>query len=167
VPKGTSQAGTPAEGAPKGAGSAKTAPTDAAKSSAKASASAAEPRQLDIRASRWRGDFDQMVERRLIRVLVPYSRTLFFNENGRERGLAAELVRDFEDYLNRRHRTGNRPITVLLIATSRDRLIPGVAEGSGDIAVGNLTVTDNRRRWVDFAGIDEQRVLSEIVVAGP
>ena len=72
------------------------------------------------------GDFDMMLERRTIRVLVPPSRTLYFNDKGRVRGLTAELVRDFEEYLNQKYRKKlrNRPITVILIPTSRDRLIP-------------------------------------------
>jgi hypothetical protein len=32
-------------------------------------------------------DFDGLVERRAIRVAAPYSRTLYFNDRGRERGL--------------------------------------------------------------------------------
>src|SRR5690349_20295466 len=56
---------------------------------------AAKVRQLSLAEKPWAGDFDAMVERRMIRVLVPYSRTLYFNDNGRERGLTAELVRDF------------------------------------------------------------------------
>ena len=33
----------------------------------------------------WTGDFDGMLERRLIRFLVPYSRSLYFVDKGRER----------------------------------------------------------------------------------
>ena len=32
--------------------------------------------------------------RRQIRVLVPYSRTLYYNDRGRERGVTADHVRD-------------------------------------------------------------------------
>jgi len=56
---------------------------------------AAKVRQLSVAEKPWLGDFDRMVERRMIRVLVPYSRTLYFNDKGRERGLTAELVRDW------------------------------------------------------------------------
>lgn len=42
-------------------------------------------RQLDISAKHWTGDFDRMLARRVIRVLVSYSRSLYFNDNGRER----------------------------------------------------------------------------------
>ena len=50
-------------------------------------------RQLDLSSKAWTGDFDQMLERRMIRALVPYSRTLYFNDKGRERGIAADTVR--------------------------------------------------------------------------
>jgi hypothetical protein len=50
------------------------------------------------------GDFDMMLERRSIRVLVPYSRTLYFSDRGHERGLSADIMRDFERYLNQVHR---------------------------------------------------------------
>lgn len=115
----------------------------------------------------WTGDFDAMVERRMIRVLVPYSRTLFFNDRGRERGLTAELVRDFEQYINRKLKTGRRPITVYLIPTTRDRLLPALAEGLGDIAAGNLTITDEREKLVDFHRSDKVGSMHEIVLSGP
>ena len=57
------------------------------------------PRHLTIANKPWQGDFDRMIARRMIRVLVPYSRTLYFNDKGQERGLVADTVRDFERYI--------------------------------------------------------------------
>ena len=56
----------------------------------------AKPRRLVIANKPWIGDFDKMLERRVIRVDAPFSRSLYFSDKGRERGLAVELVRDFE-----------------------------------------------------------------------
>ena len=42
------------------------------------------------------GDLDALIERRAIRVAAPFSRTLYFNDKGRERGISADFVRDFE-----------------------------------------------------------------------
>jgi membrane-bound lytic murein transglycosylase MltF len=39
-----------------------------------------------------------MVKRRHIRMVVPYSRTLYFNDHGRERGLTADTARAFAAY---------------------------------------------------------------------
>ena len=79
----------------------------------------------------WKGDFDGMLERRHIRVLVPYSRTLFYNDKGRERGITAETARAFEQYLNKKYaaQLGKRPITLYLVPTTRDELLEDVADG--------------------------------------
>ncbi|MEM5330894.1 transporter substrate-binding domain-containing protein [Paraburkholderia sp. JHI2823] len=126
-------------------------------------------RQLSLSNKPWRGDFDGMLERRWIRVLVPYSRTLYFVDKGQERGLTAELVRDFERYVNDTYadRLGKRPLTVVLIPTTRDRLLPDLNAGLGDIAAGNLTVTDERLKLVDFVAQIEGNDVREVVVTGP
>jgi membrane-bound lytic murein transglycosylase MltF len=129
----------------------------------------AAPRALPTETKAWKGDFDGMVERRHIRVLVPYSRTLYYNDKGRERGITADLVRDFEQYINKKYakELGKRPITVYMIPTTRDELLQDVAGGLGDIAAGNLTVTDARRKVVDFVAPADQKPVSEVVVTGP
>ena len=108
-------------------------------------------RQLDIANKPWTGDFDAMLQRRVIRFLVPYSRTLYFNDKGRERGISAELARDFERYINKTYadRLGKRPVTVYLIPATRDKLLTNFPAGLGDISAGNLTVTDEREKIVD------------------
>ena len=128
----------------------------------------AKPRQLALSVKPWTGDFEQMIERRMIRVLVPYSRTLYFNDRGRERGITADTVREFERYLNRKYaaQLGKRPLTVYIIPTTRDKLLSGVIGGLGDIAVGNLTITDERRQLTDFVAIADQKPVSEIVLTG-
>ena len=40
-------------------------------------------RSLSLSVKPWKGDFAQMVEEHRIRVLIPYSRTLFFNDKAR------------------------------------------------------------------------------------
>jgi membrane-bound lytic murein transglycosylase MltF len=129
----------------------------------------AEVRRLTTEFRAWTGDFDAMLERRVIRVLVPYSRSLYYNEHGRERGISAEHVRAFERWLNERHakRLGNRPFTVVIRPTTRDRLLPDVAAGLGDVAVGNLTVTPRRLEVVDFVESPDQPPVQEVAVTGP
>ena len=126
-------------------------------------------RQLNLDNKPWTGDFDAMRERRMIRALVPYSRTLYFTDKGRERGLSAELLRDFERYLNQKYAKslGKRPITVYLIPTTRDRLLPDLAAGLGDIAAGNLTETPARLKLVDFVTPRDRKPVRELLVTGP
>jgi membrane-bound lytic murein transglycosylase MltF len=125
-------------------------------------------RQLDISFKPWTGDFDQMLERRMIRALVPYSRTLYFNDKGRERGITADNARDFERWINKKYAKilGKRPLTVYLIPTTRDKLLPEVAKGMGDVAIGNLTVTEERLKTVNFAAPADLPAMKEVVVTG-
>jgi membrane-bound lytic murein transglycosylase MltF len=124
-------------------------------------------RTLSLADKKWTGDLDGMLERRLIRVAVPYSRTLYYNDKGRERGATAENVRDFERWINRKYakQLGKRPLTVYIVATTRDELIGDVASGVVDIAAGNLTVTEDRLEHVDFVAPADQKGVSELVIS--
>ncbi|QQX85050.1 transporter substrate-binding domain-containing protein [Cupriavidus necator] len=132
-------------------------------------AAPAKPRGLNLANKPRTGDFDVMVNSRVIRVLVPYSRTLYFSDKGHERGLTAELVREFERYLNKTYadRLGKRPLTVIIIPTTRDRLLPDLAAGLGDIAAGNLTETETRLKQVDFFAPRDRKPVRELIVTGP
>jgi len=136
---------------------------------AQPAASPEQPRQLKFENKPWSGDFDEMLKRRVIRVLVPYSRTLYYNDKGQERGITAELVRDFERYINKKYakRLGKRPMTVYMVPVTRDVLIRDVTKGLGDIAAGNLTETPERLKIVDFVAPRDRKPVSELVVTGP
>jgi membrane-bound lytic murein transglycosylase MltF len=123
-------------------------------------------RQLPIVNKEWKGDFDRMLERRIIRFAVPYSRSLYVNDGGRELGLAAGLARDFERYLNRKYRKqlGKRPLTVHLNPTPRNELLADVANGLADIAAGNLTVTEGGSTLVDFVAPADRKPNTELVL---
>ena len=62
----------------------------------------------------WTGDFDGMVERRIIRVLVVYNQTNYFFDGLRPRGLTYDALVEFERMLNSSLRkkldTGTPPV---------------------------------------------------------
>lgn len=116
----------------------------------------------------WTGDFEGMRERRLIRVLVPYSKTFFALDRGRQQGLSYELGKGLEAWLNKTQPYGKKSMQwrVMFIPTSRDELMPKLIRGVGDIATGGLTVTEARLKEVDFA--DPFAVnIPEILVTAP
>ena len=97
------------------------------------------------------GDFDVMNKEHVIRFLVPFSKTFYFLEKGRQMGMAYESIKFFEQHINKQLQKGHVKIKAVIIPTPRDRLIADLAEGYGDIAVGNLTVTPDRLKKVDFS----------------
>ena len=99
----------------------------------------------------WTDDFDGMKDRRLVRMLVAYSKTFYFIDKGTQRGSTYELGMLLEKALNAGTKDRARPIRVVFIPTSRDQLLPALAAGRGDIAAANLTITPERLELVDFS----------------
>jgi len=116
--------------------------------------------------SPFHGDFEAMVKRRLVRVLVVYNRTNFFLDGGTERGLTAESLAQFQKYLNSELKLGRRPLTVAAIPVARDQLIPYLVQGRGDIAAALLTITSEREQEVPFSAPVAENIR-ELVVTGP
>jgi membrane-bound lytic murein transglycosylase MltF len=114
----------------------------------------------------WTGDLDGMVERRMVRILTAFSKTFYFLDKATQRGVTYELGKAFEDSLNKSLKTKALRIHVVFIPVSRDRLIPDLVEGRGDIAAANLTITPERLKQVDFAAPVAGDV-KELVVTGP
>ncbi len=114
----------------------------------------------------WTGDLDGMVERRTVRVLTAYSRTLYFVDSGTPRGTAYDQGKLLEEHLNKTLGSTRLTIRVQFVPLSRDELLPALLEGKGDIVMGNLTVTRERKEIVDFT---EPWIgnVEEIVVARP
>jgi ABC-type amino acid transport substrate-binding protein len=102
---------------------------------------------IDLKNNIWRGDLDVLTAHRAIRVLVPYSKTLYFVDFGGTQ-------------------RGNLRIHAVFIPVSRDQLIPLLLAGQGDVVAANLTVTPGRSKLVDFVTPVAEGV-QEIIVTGP
>ncbi len=114
----------------------------------------------------WIGDFDGMAERRAIRALVVYSKTFYFLDLGRQRGLSYDLLKEFEKYVNNKLKTDTLKIEVIFVPVTRDEIIPGLVKGLADIAVANLTITPQRQKEVAFSD-PWLTDVQELVVTGP
>ncbi len=97
------------------------------------------------------GDFDEMVKKRSIRVLMPYNRAFFFFDGAQPKGIAYEGAVLFEKFINKKLKNKTLKVRILVIPTPRDKLFSWLKSGAGDIAMGNLTITDERRKIVDFS----------------
>jgi membrane-bound lytic murein transglycosylase MltF len=113
---------------------------------------------------RWAGDYDGLAERRFLRVLVPYSRTLYYLDGPEQKGIAYEALRELEPQLPLIGQSKVRP-KIVIIPTTRDRLLPALAEGYGDVAIGAFAITDLRREIVEFSA-PTMRGIENVVVTG-
>jgi membrane-bound lytic murein transglycosylase MltF len=121
---------------------------------------------LEQITAKWTGDLDGMIERRMIRLLVPYSKTYYFVDKGDQHGVAYEMGRKFEEELNARLKAGHLRVQVVFVPVSRDEMLPSLVEGRGDLVVAGLTVTPEREKLVDFTAPGRTKV-AEVVVTGP
>ena len=98
----------------------------------------------------WHGDLDEIVTRGYVRVLVTFSKTNYFLDKADQRGISYDAGKLFEQFLNKRLKP-KKPVHVVFIPMSRDRLFPALSEGRGDIAAAGLAVTPEAEKMAAFA----------------
>ncbi len=113
-----------------------------------------------------KGDFDEMLERRSLRALVVYNKMMYFLDGATQRGITYESLENFEKFVNEKHEFGARKFDIIYIPVPRDQLLPMLVDGYGDVAAANLTVTDDRKKLVDFSDPTYPGV-KEVLVTGP
>ena len=114
----------------------------------------------------WTGDWDGMVTRNKIRVLVPFSKTFYFLDGGRQRGLTYDLMKIFEKQINEDLKRKTVKVQFVFIPVNRDEFTTDLLKGVGDIAAGALTITPERKKLIDFSEPFLTKVR-EIIVTGP
>ncbi len=110
------------------------------------------------------GDLDEIRKRKVLRVLVTYSRLDFFFDNGQIHGIQAGFFREFVKQLNTGIEDPTQRIRLIFLPVTFDQLIPSLAAGLGDVAAAFLSDTPARSRQVDFASGDIVSI-KEIVVS--
>ena len=112
------------------------------------------------------GDLDAILERRSLRVLVTFNSTFYFLDGATQRGVSYEMGTMFAKWLDERYPERNRPMQVVFLPTTRDRIMSDLTSGYGDIAAAGLTVTASRSETVEFSAPFLTGV-SETLVTGP
>jgi membrane-bound lytic murein transglycosylase MltF len=101
-----------------------------------------------------------------LRVLVPYSKTLYFVDlGGTQRGMSYDFMHAFEAALNAKRKL-REPLRIEMIPMARDELLPALLAGRGDVIAANLTLTQARLAQVDFT-VPLARNIRELIVTGP
>jgi membrane-bound lytic murein transglycosylase MltF len=111
------------------------------------------------------GDLDSMIARRVIRALVPYSHMYYSININKRSGIAFELLNLFEISLNKQLKLKPHQVRIIFIPVNRSQVIPLLLQGYGDVAYAGMTITEERKKTVDFS-IPTITRLKEIIIAG-
>jgi ABC-type amino acid transport substrate-binding protein len=116
----------------------------------------------------WTGDVDELLKHRVIRVGVPYSKTLYYTVKGVQYGTAYETGKEFEKYLNKKYPQANKNIKILVMffVTPRDQAAPRLQNGTLDILAGGVGISAERQKAIDFSD-PIYTDTKEIVVTAP
>ncbi len=120
---------------------------------------------LQVGSCAWTGDFDGMVKRRVIRVLVPHSKTFYYVENGRARGVSSDIIDALEQEINKDLKS-KALIKLIALPVGRDELMSKLIEGYGDVVIADTSITPERQKRADFAK-PMFPGIPEVVVTGP
>jgi membrane-bound lytic murein transglycosylase MltF len=118
-----------------------------------------------LEEKQWVGDFDQLKKKGAIRVLVPVSNPGFLVDGFRKYGYIPVTINTFQSYLNA-NEVADTFVRAIVIPASRSTILDRLVAGHGDLAVANLTITEERLKKVDFAAPIATGV-QEIIVAAP
>jgi membrane-bound lytic murein transglycosylase MltF len=116
--------------------------------------------------NRFTGDFDKIIQRRVLRVGVSPSRTFYFVDRGVQRGVAYEYGRLMEDRINKKLRNRHIKVQVFFVPMPREKLLSALVDGKVDLAAGHLSITPERKTLVDFSDPTRTNV-NQIIVTGP
>jgi membrane-bound lytic murein transglycosylase MltF len=106
---------------------------------------------LDLTIAPHVGDLDRIVATGQVRMLVAHDRTHFYFDGGRQTGIVADGVQQFERWLNERlKRPRTQRIHAVVVPLPRSELIPALLAGRGDVIATPLAATEEHRARVAF-----------------
>jgi len=86
------------------------------------------------------GDLPELRARGVLRVLVTCDRTNFFIDRGRPRGFEYELMRAYEQELNRDVSDPHRRLRVVFVPVPKGELFDALRQGRGDVVAAGLKI---------------------------
>lgn len=108
-------------------------------------------------------DFTQLKQRKIIRALVVPSKTDFYIDKGKISGFSVKLLENYEKELNKDIKKEDKKTRIVYVPVDFTDLIPYLLAGKGDIAAGLLTITDSRKKQVDFVS-SHRTDINEVIV---
>jgi len=120
----------------------------------------------ELSAARSTADLSQIKEgSKTVRALVTLSKTDFFIYQGQPKGLQAELLHQYEKFLNKGLSRRELKTRITYVPVPFEDLIPALQEGRGDIAAALMTITPEREKEVSFISGHRWKVNEVLVTS--
>lgn len=105
--------------------------------------------QLNIHSQPSFADLPQLLKKRSIRVLVVNHPAYYFIYQSRPRGLAYDMMHEYENRLNRQYFNNTKlKLNMLFIPVPSSQIVNMLAQGYGDIAIGPLLIPQQQHKQV-------------------
>lgn len=99
-----------------------------------------------------RGDLDQILKKKYIRVLTTRNPYDYYIYQGQAMGMQYEMAKKFTEYLNKKYKKkDDLRIVFEMIPVDFDQLIPMLNAGKGDLIAVGLNKTPKRLKQIDFS----------------
>ena len=117
----------------------------------------------------WTGSYSEMLQRGLIRIAVPYDRTVYMNDKGSPRGLAPEMAKGISKWLNAKYagQLKGKSIVVKLIPVNSANLLTALTAGQADMAIGDLGLYEPVKNPHDYILNHGTKIWRELLISGP
>jgi membrane-bound lytic murein transglycosylase MltF len=111
-------------------------------------------------------DLDAMVKGRNIRAIVLIDSIGFFYSKGQPMGINYEALRELENLVNDKYKTGTFRVKVSFIPVRADQVEAALLKGVGDLIAYPLIITPERQQQVAFT-VPLQSDVKQVLVSGP
>ena len=117
----------------------------------------------------WTGTFEQMLQRGLIRVAVPYDRTIYVNDKGVPKGIAIEMSKAMQTWFTKQHAAElkGKALAIKLVPTQYADLLPSLTAGKADMVMGDLGLYQPSKNAHDYLLHHAYKLDREVLVSGP
>jgi hypothetical protein len=117
----------------------------------------------------WSGSYSEMLQRREIRMAVPYDRTIYVDDKGRPRGLSVEIAKGLSKWINAKHAPhlqGNA-LAIKLVPIDKSKLLDSLSSGQADVALGDIGLYEPISNAKDLIINHATKQEQEVLVTGP
>ncbi|WP_114639055.1 transglycosylase SLT domain-containing protein [Polynucleobacter necessarius] len=115
------------------------------------------------------GTYAQMLQRGQIRIAVPYDRSIYVNDKGVSKGLAVEMAKGIQTWINRHYANEleGKTVSVKLIPTNSPDLFASLDSGDADMVIGDLGLNEPPLIGRKYILNHVAKLQRELLVAGP